>query len=206
MDWQGKVAFITGGVSGIGFGLARAFSNAGMRLALSYRNEAYRDQAAKWFADNGREAPLFVHLDVTDHPTADWTSQQLLEAFGDGRMPRFLIRDRDAVYGSTFRERVKTLGIEEVVIAPRSPWQTPYVERVIGSMRRECLDHVVVLGESHLRRIVKRYVRHHHASRCHLALEKDAPQRGAVLPPEQGHVIEIPEVGGLHHRYERPAA
>ena len=147
-----------------------------------------------------------VHFNVTDHPTADWTSQQLLEAFGDGKLPRFLIRDRDAVYGSTFRERVKALGIEEVVIAPRSPWQTPYVERVIGTLRRECLDHVVVLGESHLRRIVKRYIRYCHAGRCHLALDKDAPERRAVQPPEQGHVIEIPEVGGLHHRYERRAA
>jgi putative transposase len=111
-----------------------------------------------------------VHFNVTDHPTADWTSQQLLEAFGDGQLPRFLIRDRDSVYGSTFRERVKALGIEEVVISPRSPWQTPYVERVIGTLRRECLDHVVVLGETHLRRIVRRYGRYYHASRCHLAL------------------------------------
>jgi hypothetical protein len=147
-----------------------------------------------------------VHFNVTDHPTADWTSQQIVEAFGDGKLPRFLIRDRDGVYGSTFRERVKALGIAEVVIAPRSPWQTPYVERVIGTLRRECLDHVVVLGETHLRRIVKRYAHYYHASRCHLALEKDAPERRAVQPPEQGHVIEIPEVGGLHHRYERRAA
>jgi hypothetical protein len=147
-----------------------------------------------------------VHFNVTDHPTADWTSQQLLEAFGDGKLPRFLIRDRDAVYGSTFRERVKALGIEEVVIAPRSPWQTPYVERVIGTLRRECLDHVIVLGEKHLRQTVRRFLSYYHASRCHLALEKDAPERRAVQPPEQGHVIEIPEVGGLHHRYERRAA
>ena len=147
-----------------------------------------------------------VHFNVTDHPTADWTSQQLLEAFGDGKLPRFLIRDRDAVYGSTFRERVKALGIEEVVIAPRSPWQTPYVERVIGTLRRECLDHVIVLGEKHLRQTVRRFLSYYHASRCHLALEKDAPEGRAVQPPEQGHVIEIPEVGGLHHRYERRAA
>jgi hypothetical protein len=84
-----------------------------------------------------------VHFNVTEHPTADWTSQRIVEAFGDGKLPRFLIRDRDAVYGLTFRERVKALGMEEVVIAPHSPWQTPYVERVIGALRRECIDHVL---------------------------------------------------------------
>ena len=87
-----------------------------------------------------------------------------------------------------------------------SPWQTPYVERVIGTLRRECLDHVVVLGEAHLRRIVRRYVSYYHGARTHLALEKDAPEPRSVQPPEQGRVIEIPEVGGLHHRYERRAA
>jgi len=147
-----------------------------------------------------------VHFNVTDHPTADWTSQQLVEAFGDGRLPRFLIRDRDVVYGSTFRERVKALGIEEVVIAPRSPWQSPYVERVSGTLRRECLDHVLVLGESHLRRIVRSYVSYYHRARTHLALGKDAPEPRAVHSPGNGDVIEIPEVGGLHHRYERRAA
>jgi putative transposase len=147
-----------------------------------------------------------VHFNVTDHPTADWASQQLLEAFGDGKPPRFLNRDRDAVYGSTFRERVKALGIEEVVIAPRSPWQTPYVERVIGSMHRECLDHVVVLGESHLRRVVRSYVGYYQRARTHLALGKDPPVSRAVHLPGNGDVIEFPEVGGLHHRYERRAA
>ena len=87
-----------------------------------------------------------VHFNITAHPTAEWTSQQMVEAFGYGKVPRFIIRDRDAVYGLTFRERVKSLGIEEVVIAPHSPWQSPYVERVIGALRRECLDHVIVLG------------------------------------------------------------
>jgi transposase InsO family protein len=147
-----------------------------------------------------------VHFNVTDHPTADWTSQQLLEAFADGKLPRFLIRDRDAVYGSTFRERVKALGIEEVVIAPRSPWQSPYVERVIGTLRTECLDHVIVLGEPHLRRIVRCFVIYYHESRTHLALDKDAPERRPVHPPRQGRVMEISEVGELHHRYERRAA
>jgi putative transposase len=112
-----------------------------------------------------------VHFKVTEHPTAEWTSQQMVEAFGDGRLPRFVLRDRDGAYGSLFRERVKALGIEEVVIAPRSPWQTPYVERVIGTLRRECLDHVIVLGRAHLRRIVRQYLRYYHQTRSHLALE-----------------------------------
>jgi transposase InsO family protein len=147
-----------------------------------------------------------VHFNVTDHPTAEWTSQQMVEAFCDGESPRFLIRDRDGVYGLTFRERVKALDIEEVVIAPHSPWQTPYVKRVIGTLRRECLDHVIVLGEKHLRQNVRRYVSYYHESRTHPALDKDAPERRAVQPPQQGRVIEIPMLGGLHHRYERRVA
>jgi putative transposase len=117
-----------------------------------------------------------------------------------------VIRDRDAVYGSTFRERVRALGIEDVVIAPRSPWPTLHVERVIGTLRQECLDHVIVLGEAHLRRIVKKSLGYCLQFRCHLSLEKDAPVHRAVQPRQQGAVIEIPEVGGLHQRYERRAA
>ena len=130
----------------------------------------------------------------------------MVEAFGNGKAPRFMIRDRDGVYGLTFRERVEALGIEEVVIAPHSPWQSPYVERVVGTLRRECLDHVVVLGEAHLRRIVRSYVGYYHGARTHLALEKDAPTPRTAQPPEKRRVVEIPEVGGLHHRYERRAA
>jgi putative transposase len=147
-----------------------------------------------------------MHFNVTEHPTAEWTSQQMLEAFCDGKVPRFMIRDRDGVYGLTFRERLKGLDIQEVAIARYSPWQTPYVDRVIGSLRRECLDHVIVLGETHLRRIVRRYVSHYHGARTHLALEKDAPEPRTLQPPEKGRAIEVPEVGGLHHRYERRAA
>jgi len=147
-----------------------------------------------------------VHFNVTEHPTVEWTGQQIVEAFCEDKVPRFLIRDRDAVYGLAFQERVKALGIEEVVIAPRSPWQNPYSERVIGSLRRECLDYVVVLGERHLRRIMRLYVSYYHGARTHLALEKDTPEPRSVQPPQMGKVIEIPEVGGLHHRYERRAA
>jgi transposase InsO family protein len=101
---------------------------------------------------------------------------------------------------------VQGLGIEEVLTAPRSPWQNPYVERLVGSIRRECLDHVVVLNERHLRRILTSYFAYYHRSRTHLSLGKDAPEPRAVQPPSMGQIVELPEVGGLHHRYERRAA
>ena len=96
-----------------------------------------------------------VHINVTDAPTAQWTAQQLVEAFPWETAPRYLLRDRDAVYGVAFSSRVQTMGIHEVKTAPRSPWQNPYVERLIGTLRRECLDHVVVLNETHLRRLLR---------------------------------------------------
>jgi transposase InsO family protein len=130
----------------------------------------------------------------------------MIEAVGDGKSPRYLIRDRDGVYGLAFRDRVTALDIEEVVIAPHSPWQNPYAERVIGTLRRECLDHVVILSETHLRRIVRRYVKHYHGARTHLALGKDTPELRSVQLPDRGPVTEIPEVGSFHHRYERRAA
>jgi hypothetical protein len=147
-----------------------------------------------------------VHFNVTKHPTAAWTAQQMIEAFPEETAPRFLLRDRDRIYGEEFRRRVAGMRIEEVMTAPHSPWQSPYVERLIGSIRRECLDHVIVLGESHLRRILRSYIAYYHVSRTHLSLCKDAPEPRAKQPPECGPVIEIAEVGGLHHRYERRAA
>jgi transposase InsO family protein len=147
-----------------------------------------------------------VHFNVTEHPTAAWTARRLVQAFYDQKLPRYLIRDRDGIYGLTFQDQVKALDIEEVVSAPRSPWQSPYVERVIGTIRRECLDHVVVLGEGHLRRIIHSFLTYYHGARTHLTLEKDAPDPRAVQPPEQGHMVAISEVGGLHHRYERRSA
>ncbi len=147
-----------------------------------------------------------MHFNVTEHPTAAWTARQLVEAFYDRKSPRYLIRDRDGIYGLMFQDQVKALDIEEVVTAPHSPWQSPYVERVIGTLRRECLDHVIVLGEAHLRRIIRRFLSYYHGARTHLALDKDAPEPRSVQATEQGRVIEFPEVGGLHHRYERRAA
>jgi putative transposase len=147
-----------------------------------------------------------IHFNITEHPTAAWTAQQIVEAFPEEMAPRFLLRDRDQIYGAEFRQRVAGMKIEEVITAPHSPWQTPYVERLIGSVRRECLDHVIILGEHHLRSILRSYFEYYHRSRTHLALAKDAPEPRAKQPPDWGAVIEIAEVGGLHHRYERRAA
>jgi putative transposase len=147
-----------------------------------------------------------VHFNLTEHPTAAWTAQQIIEAFPEDTAPRFLLRDRDQIYGEEFRRRVAGMRIEEVMTAPQSPWQSPYVERLIGSIRRECLNHVIVFNETHLRGILKSYIEYYHRSRTHLSLAKDAPVPRAKHPPDLGAVIEIAEVGGLHHRYERRAA
>ena len=135
--------------------------------------------------------------------TVAWLSQQIIEAFQWDTAPSFLLRDRDASYGSVFRNRVEAMEITEVVTAPRSPWQNAYVERVIGSIRRECLDHVVVFNERHLRRVLSSYVDYYHGSRTHLSLKKDSPDPRPIEPPDRGRVIACPQVGGLHHRYQR---
>ena len=152
------------------------------------------------------ERRCILHFNVTAHPSAEWTAQQLVEAFPWDTAPRYLLRDRDSIYGEYFRERVTGMGISEVLIAPRSPWQNAYVERLIGSIRRECLDHVIVGNESSLRRILSSYFEYYQRSRTHLALGKDTPESRAVHPPEWGVVVELPRVGGLHHCYQRRAA
>ena len=129
----------------------------------------------------------------------------MIEAFPDDTAPRWLLRDRDAIYGEVFRHRVAGMGIGEVRSSPLSPWQNPYAERVIGSIRRECLDHVIVLGERHLRRILTR-TSAIITARTHLSLAKDAPTTRPVQTPSEGRLVALPEVGGLHHRYERRAA
>ena len=146
-----------------------------------------------------------VHVNVTSNPTEAWSCQQLVEAFPLDRAPRYLIRDRDSVYGERFRRRVKNLGIKEVVTAPRSPWQNPFVERAIGSIRRECLDHVIVLNERHLLRILRSYLGYYHSCRTHLSLDRNAPDPREIEPRAKGDVVAIPQVGGLHHRYTRAA-
>lgn len=147
-----------------------------------------------------------VHFAVTEHPTAAWAAQQVVEAFPWDTAPRYLLRDRDKIYGDWFRRRVKNMGIEEVLTAPHSPWQNPYSERLNGSIRRECLDHVIVFSENHLRRILAAYVAYYNGSRTHLSLEMDSPETRPVQTPDQGNIISVPQIGGLHHRYERRAA
>jgi putative transposase len=147
-----------------------------------------------------------VHVNVTAHPTAAWTTQQLREAFPWTGGPRYLLHDRDSIFGGTFRADVEAMGMKVVASAPRSPWQRAYVERLIGSIRRECLDHVLVLSEASLRRTIRSYLAYYHGSRTHFSLAKDTPERRAVQPPALVRVVAIPQLGGLHHRYERRAA
>jgi transposase InsO family protein len=146
-----------------------------------------------------------VHFNVTAHPTAEWTARQLIEAFPEDSAPRYLLRDRDQIYGAEFRLRVKGMQIEEVITAPRSPFQNQYAERVIGSIRRECLDHLIIIGEDHLRRTLRDYLDYYHNSRPHEALERNSPTPREIEAPVKGKVIAIPQVGGLHHRYRRAA-
>jgi transposase InsO family protein len=147
-----------------------------------------------------------IHFNITEHPTAHWTAQQIVAAFPDDSAPAYLLRDRDDVYGKHFRHRVNGIGIEEVLTTPHSPWQNPFAERLISSVRRECLDHMLVLGERHLRRVLRHYFAYHHQARTHLSLAKDAPDGRPIEPPEPSAIIAIPHIGGLHHCYIRRAA
>jgi len=147
-----------------------------------------------------------VRFDVTRYPTAGWLARQVTDAFPWDTAPRYLLRDRDSSYGQDFRKQIDAMGIAEVVSAARSPWQNAYVERVIGSIRRECLDHIVIFNERHLRGILSSYADYYHHSRTHLSLDKDCPDPRPVMPPRSGRVVAFPQVNGLHHRYERLAA
>jgi hypothetical protein len=147
-----------------------------------------------------------VYFEVTQNPTQLWLSCQMTEAFPWDTAPRYLLRDRDKSYGPAFRHRVRAMGITEVITAPRSPWQNPYAERLIGSIRHECLDHVIILSERHLRRVLSSYFQYYHDARTHLSLDKDCPRPRRMQLPAAGNIIAFPEVGGLHHRYERRAA
>ena len=147
-----------------------------------------------------------LHCNVTAHPTAELTGQQLREAFPFDQLPRYLLRDRDAIFGTDFRDQVRDMGVEEVLSAPRSPWQRAYIERVIGSIRRECLDHVIVFDEASLRRTLASYLDYYHRSRTRLSLGKDSPEPRGIQAAEMGSVVALPQVGGLHHCYERRVA
>ena len=146
-----------------------------------------------------------LHLNVTDHPTAVWTAQQLVEALPDDTAPKYLLRDRDGIYGEAFTRRVTRMGIHQILTAPRAPWQNPFVERVIGSIRRECLDHFFVLNEAHLRRLLRAYIGYYNTARPHQSLDHNSPRPRDVQRPALGRVVAIPQVGGLHHIYQRAA-
>jgi transposase InsO family protein len=154
----------------------------------------------------GHDRRQILHVNVTRNPTAVWAARQLTEVCGWDSEPRYLLRDRDGVYGAEFSNQAKVLGLQEVVTAPRSPWQNAYVERVIGSIRRDCLDHVVVVSDRQLRRVLKEYVSYYNQVRTHLSLHKDAPVPRPEKPPDLGRISKIRRVGGLHHEYTRLAA
>jgi transposase InsO family protein len=151
------------------------------------------------------ERRLLLHVNVTAHPYAAWAAQQMVEAMGPEVQAVRLIRDRDGIYGRIFDERVGRLGLETVRIAPRSPWQNGFAERFVGTLRRELLDHVIVLGERHLLRLVREHARYYNEDRPHMSLAGDSPVRRPVEPPALGRVVALPRVGGLHHRYARAA-
>jgi transposase InsO family protein len=142
-----------------------------------------------------------VWINVTTNPTAEWIARQLTEAFPWDEAPHYLIRDRDQIYGAIVTRRLRAMGIRDKPTAPASPWQNGFAERLIGSIRRECVDHIIVLGEVHLRRLLKSYADYYNGARTHLSLEKDAPVSRAV--DRAGHILCRPILGGLHHQYAR---
>ena len=142
-----------------------------------------------------------VHVAVTANPTADWIAGQIFEAFPWDTAPKYLIRDRDGADGGVFKRRVKGMGSRDRPTAPRSPWQNAYVERLIGSIRRECLDHLIIIGEAHLRRVLRAYADYYNRTRTHLSLNKDTPLARPIL--RAGRIKSIPHPGGLHHSYVR---
>ncbi|MBF0420826.1 MAG: DDE-type integrase/transposase/recombinase [Magnetococcales bacterium] len=147
-----------------------------------------------------------VHFNVTTNPTAAWVSQQIREAFPWNTAPRFLLHDRDPVFEAECKKTIRSMGVEEVITAPASPWQNPYVERMIGSVRRDALDHVIVLNEDHLKRVMEGYLAYYHHSRTHLGLKKDCPEHRPVQTKDSGKIVTISHLGGLHHQYLRKAA
>jgi transposase InsO family protein len=148
---------------------------------------------------HGRRQLLW--FEVTRHPTAEWLARQITEAFPWSSAPAYLVRDNDHAYGDVFKSRVRAMGIRDRPISPRSPWQNAYVERLIGTVRRECLDRMLIFGESHLRRVLASYAAYYNQARTHLALQKDAPLHRAVQ--RSGVIIAIPILAGLHHQYVR---
>src|ERR1700730_9046219 len=193
-DYEEKIVTVT---SSGGFILRRVFYTAPSRL-IGHRLRVHLLYGLL-IMGHGRQQILW--FGVTANPTAEWIANQVTEACGWEQAPRYLIRDRDAAYGEVFIRRVRSMGIRDRPTSPHSPWQNGYAERLIGSIRRECLDHVVVFGERHLRHILLSYMNYHNEIRTHLSLEKDAPISRA--PELAGHILGRPILGGLHHQYVR---
>ncbi len=146
------------------------------------------------------------NVGVTRHPTAEWTARQVVEAFpGDGTEPKYLVRDRDAIYGDVFRRQLEVMGIKEAVTARKSPWQNAYVERVIGSIRRECTDYIIPFGERRLTRVLREYVEYYNKARTHQGLGGDAPEHREREAEPADQIVGVPVLGGLHHQYLRAA-
>lgn len=146
-----------------------------------------------------------IHFNVTANPTSEWTALQIINAFPYDTAPKYLLRDRDGVYGEYFRNRIEGMLIEEVITAPSSPFQNPYINRVIGSIRRECLNHLIILNEDHLRRILLEYFDYYHNARPHQSLDSNSPNPRKIESQSNGKVIALPQVGGMHHLYRRVA-
>ncbi len=147
-----------------------------------------------------------MHFNVTQNPTLEWTFQQVREAFPFGATPRYLLHDNGSVFSSRFRNKLKSLGIESVKTAYRSPWQSPYVERVNGTLQRECLDHLIILNERHLQRILEEFIEtYYNTNWPHLSLSRNSPQPRSPDPPSNCEIVSTPILGGLHHRYHRVA-
>lgn len=161
-------------------------------------------QTWRTFLEN--HAKDIIATDFFTVPTAEWTARQVIEAVGLDNLPKYLIRDRDRIFSAFLSRQVASVGLREVLTAPASPWQNAYAERVIGTIRRECLDHTIILGERHLRRTVQRYVKYYNGVRTHLSLDKDAPRPRPVQLPCRGAVRSRRHCGGLHHEYFRRAA
>jgi len=152
------------------------------------------------------ERRKILYFNVSANPTAEWAAQQIVQAFPYDSAPRYLLRDRDTIFQNPyFMARIRNMGIREVICAPQSPWQNPYAERVIGSIRRECLNFMIILNENHVKRILKDYFSYYNHWRGHQSLGGNAPNPREIEPPEKGKIISIPHVGGLHHVYRRVA-
>ena len=178
-----------------------------LRHQLSlYQSKGRRPRIPRQDRPPSRTWTTFLDQNVTEHPTVQWTAQQLVEAFPFDTAPRYLLRDGDGIYGERVQRRIESLSIKEVITAPASPWQNAYVERLIGNLRRELLDHTIILNERHLKRLLSSYLVYYRPWRTHRSLDRVAPDGRPVRSAESGQVMEFPAVRGPHHYFLPQAA